>query len=390
MNDNLKNAEQKAIISNYTDKLKQLVDGIYNSFLSNHSMVDFQQAIDSNTDSEKNGILSEIKNHLLLDRDQKDMLFTNYYNLLMDGLENVQDINEKNDIRRIVFNNLKDKKMFSDPYTVVELINNKFKEEMEEMKRQIAQKINQDRMKQQLEEEQQLQQSVKSPTQKPLEKERQLQQVEKLPPQTVEPSGIHKNTIPLEQSIKQNSNYNINKQVDDLSSVQTTHGNDVDNNIGYRSGNIFDQLAEEQMNAHDPQAYAYNLQQQLSLQENAYKPTFSPDDFYRYKNISNIITSKTNASINNEYNLMRNEIQNSKNTKISSDKINDKNTLELNKKNSNVLMNLLMQQQKMNKDFIKQAYNKTDKNINNSVGLNDDKIVDKNNLNSNTLEQQQI
>ena len=53
-------------------------------------------------------------------------------------------------------------------------------------------------------------------------------------------------------------------------------------------------------------------------------------------------------------------------------------------------MNLLMQQQKLNKNNFQQADNKNDKYMKNSIGLIDDKIVDKNNLNSNTLGQQQI
>ena len=56
-------------------------------------------------------------------------------------------------------------------------------------------------------------------------------------------------------------------------------------------------------------------------------------------------------------------------------------------------MNLLMgmkKQQEMNKDGTKQAYNKSNKDVQNSIGCNDDKIVDKNSLNSSLLEQQQI
>ena len=376
MNTEQKNKQQNSIISEYNNKLQQIVDAVYSSFLSNHSMVDFKKAIENHADRD-NGILSEIKNHFLLDKDQKDNLFTHYYNLLMDGLENVQDINERKDIRKIVFNQLKDKQkqIFSNAYILLELINDKFKAEMDEMMQQVDQEIKQGQLKQRLAEKQQLGQVVLGPMQK------------------FEQSDAQENKIQLEQNINQDNKYNTNKQVNTLLSGEMVHDNNVDNNTYYRSNNIFDRLVDEQKNAYAPQPYAYNLQQQVGLQDNASNATFSPDDFYRYKNISNMITSSTKTLIDNEYNFVRNEIKNSKmkqHLHYKSSKENTNNLLSVSQRDRRLLMNLLMQQQKLNKNNFQQAYNKNDKYMKNSIGLIDDKIVDKNNLNSNTLGQQQI
>ena len=103
--------------------------------------------------------------------------------------------------------------------------------------------------------------------------------------------------------------------------------------------------------------------------------------------------------LDNEYNFVRNEIKNSKSEKNSFSKnINaggadsDKSP-NLTQKDSNALMNLLRnikQQQGTKQDNIKQAYNKTNKEIQNPISNNDDKVVDKNDLNSKNAEQKQI
>ena len=79
MNDKLKNAEQSEMISKYQDKLKKMVDNVYNIFSSNKNVDDFKRAIDVNV----NEVLLEIKNTFLLNNEQKDNLFKQYYNLLI-------------------------------------------------------------------------------------------------------------------------------------------------------------------------------------------------------------------------------------------------------------------------------------------------------------------
>ena len=364
MNDKLKNAEQAEIISKYSERLKQIVSSAYSNFLSSQNVNEFKQA----TDAHANGILLEIKNTFLLNNEQKDDLFKQYYGLLVDGCDDVKDLNNKHNIRQIIFKNLKEKQMFNNKHIVIEVANDKFKQEMDEMRHKIELEI-QKAQKQQSEKTHQL----------PYEGQ----------------SGGAKNITQHKHNIEQKNVNNINQRSNAIFPNRTINDTGKYNNTGYVGNNIFDPFAVQRRNNYDYNSHIdkYTLPQNVDYEQLAPKQTFNPDDFYRYKSASDIITNRTQASIEEDYNFVRNEIRNGKMKKPlhnNGGKENDNNIPNINKRDNKLLMDLLMQQQKMNKDCIKQAYNKTDKNINNSVGLNDDKIVDKNNLNSNTLGQQQI
>lgn len=353
MNDKLKNAEQKEIILKYNADLKKCIEDTYNDFSKQQDVVNFQQSVEKHMD-----VLNKIKDDILLDTCQKDTLFKNYYIFLIDGCDDVSNANDKHYMRQIIFNHLKDKQLFSSAQFVVEIIKDKFTKEMEEMKRKFNEAVKQAQLKQ------------------TLENERQQLQSEQLRQQYNERQNVQKNALQYKDDIQQNNNNN-------------GYYDDIANNF-----------ANPRMDNYNSYINGYNLQQNINFERQAaLKPTFNPDDFYRYQNISNVITNRTEALLEDEYNFVLNEIKNAKNEKNLSEKSGNKNNIDNNKfpnltqKDSQAVMNLLMgmkKQQEMNKDGTKQAYNKSNKDVQNSIGCNDDKIVDKNSLNSSLLEQQQI
>lgn len=365
MNDKLKNAEQSELISKYQDKLKQMVDDAYNIFSSNQNVDDFKRAIDVNV----NEVLLEIKNTFLLNNEQKDNLFKQYYNLLIDGCDNIKDLNNKHDVRQIIFSSIKEKRIFHDPKNIIELVNEKFKQELEETQRKILQERQLALLKQQQEEKAK---QIKNDAQ----------------------NGEAKNTMQREESIRRYAVNNINQQNGNIPSA-----GGIGNNINYFDNNIVNKFSNQRIVNDNSQVNWYNLPQNVDFEGPEKKQTFSSDDFYRYQNVNNVITESTHAMLDNEYNFVRNEIKNSKSEKNSFSKnINaggadsDKSP-NLTQKDSNALMNLLRnikQQQGTKQDNIKQAYNKTNKEIQNPISNNDDKVVDKNDLNSKNAEQKQI
>ena len=201
----------------------------------------------------------------------------------------------------------------------------------------------------------------------------------------VDSSGIQQPTMQRDLSINKDNTHNINNQPDNnISLDRVENDNDIHDDIGYGDNNFFEQFAKEQMyfnnlpvNEHNTQLNEYNY-------NNIPKPTFSENDFYRYKDINNMITNRTKVLIENEYNFVKNEIKNSQIAKNTFDKIDNKNNenniMDLNKKNSNIRTNLLMKQQNLQKNKIQQAYNNTHKDIQNSLGFGNGKISDKNRL----------
>ncbi|MBQ7552363.1 MAG: hypothetical protein IJT15_02860 [Rickettsiales bacterium] len=359
-------------MSNYEGKLKQLVDSLYSSFLTNYNIADYKEVIDghanSNQDTKLDGILSEIKKTFLLDSNQKDCLFQKYYNLLIDGCENIDDNSAKQNIRKIIFNHLKEKKLFNDLHIAIDLVKSKFKQEMEEMQQQIVQ----EKQKAILEAQR-------------LEKERQSKHIEHSSQQMVDSSGIQQPTMQRDLSINKDNTYNVNNQPDNnISLDRVENDNDINDDIGYGDNNFFEQVANEQMASYNPPANEHSIQLNEYERNDVPKQTFSANDFYRYKNINNMITNRTKVLIENEYNFVKNEIKNIQIAKNTFDKIDNKNNendiMDLNKKDSNARTNLLMQQPNLQKNKIQQAYNNTHKDIQNSIVFGDGKISDKNKL----------
>ena len=326
MNDPLKNKTQQEITLKYSNELKQLIGSAYSNFLANHSVDDFKIATEMYTDNE-NGILSRIKKNYLLDNEQKDDLFRKYYIILMDGLDGILNVNERNDVRQAIFKHLTEKNMFCDKHIVGDLVKDKFKKEFDEIKQKIEKQIQQDVLQTQPK-------TVQYPSPLPELK------------QNVNQADIQRNTIPQEHNVNQNNN---------------------------------DCRMNEQFNTHISQ------ENTGSQQDNPSEVVFTADDFYRYKNISDIIDGNTKTLINNEYDFILSEIKNSK----IENKLSIKNSDQVfkdfnNRKGVNLLMDVPTQQRKLNKNHVQQAlYDKDDKDMKNSIGICDGVTVDAMRLNSN-------
>ena len=291
MNDNFKNQMLKSAISDYTNEITQLIDGVYSDFLANHSVSDFKTTIEKYTDSKNEDvILSKIKSNFLLNNQQKDALFKIYYNGLIDGCEkNITDINEKCNIRQIILNNLLEKKIFHDNNIIGELVYDKFQQEVKETKQKIEQLMHQQAMQR-----------------KQMEQEQQSQ--------------------PKQESMQPNIEQNTVQNKPDV--------------------NMYDD-ATQQGNA---------ILSGETVERKVYEPIFTANDFYRYRNISNMIGQISNEAIYNAYLSVRKKI-----------------VPNLNETGNALSMNSLMQKQKLIKNKVEPVYSKTNKKMNNFIDIDVDK-----------------
>ena len=389
MNDNLKDAQQKEIISKYNNTLKQLVDGTYNNIQLNNDVSQFSLSIEQHM-----GVLNEIKDEILLEPDQKDQLYQDYYNLLIDGCKNITDVNQQQDVRKTIFSHIKDKKLFRNPKVVLEIVNGNFKQEMNEMIKKMAE-TQQTMLKQQLEQQQQLQQAqlkqqVQFPTQnKMIGQDVGHQQVNTM----MENNQMH---VPNQLANVPHNAQGINDMqvVNPMQNIPTNFQNNnmtmppVEqtqvmsqnyNNIGY-TNNIFNQLASQRANSNNAQPNGYAYKPQPNWQENMPQQSlFTQDDFYRYKNRRNTISQKAKMELENNYNFIKNEIKNSKIRPIqvnNNERGSDDNLAQNVDKKNNML---LMQPPKIDLEMLKEIYNKQNKNLKNGIGGdNKDQLMDAN------------
>lgn len=366
MNDKLKQAEQKDIIIKYSSELKQLVEKTYNDYFSKKDIASFNQSI------EKHGeVLQKIKNDILLDNDQKDNLFQQYYNFCIDKCNEIEEVDKKTEIRRMIFHHLKEQQIFNDKSVAIDILKSKFKKEIEEAQKKYAEEMKKILLQQQLARQQQALEEGKQQKEK-RQKQQQLSNTN---------AAQEQKQTPLDTG-----NIDANQERNEQNEVQQLQNFGFIPN-GYKySGNIFDQYAQyKQMNNADLAIRENNYGQFLNAddaQETDVKQTFNQDDFYRYKQINDVITNQTNEAIDGAYRFVQNEI---KNSQMNAKKTKNDNIVNNKLNNNQVDANLLMQQllNSKAKATMQKAYDKNDKNIHNSTIQNKDKIIDKNALNPN-------
>ena len=390
MNDKLKDAQQKEIILKYNNTLKQLVDGTYNNIKSSNEVSQFSSSIEQHM-----GVLNEIKDEILLESDQKDQLYQDYYNLLIDGCESITDVNQQKDVRKMIFSHVKDKKLFRNQKIALEFIKSHFKQEMDEMIKKMAE-MQQTMLKQQLEQQRQLQQAqlkqqeqfptqnkmigqdVGHPQVNTMMEDNQMHVPNQLAnvPQKVQGINDMQVVNPMQNiPINFQNNNMVMPPVDQMQVMSQNY-----NNIGY-TNNIFNKLTSNGANRNNLQQNGYAQASQVNWQENMpQQPLFGPDDFYRYKNISNAISQRAKKELENNYNFIKNEIKNSKTRQMpvnnNEHRSDDNLAQNVDKKNNNML---LTQKPKINIEMLKKIYNKQNKDLKNGIGGdNKDQLMDAN------------